>query len=132
VIDEGLTSVGRAEFTQLAQRFADRVAQINAVVRVVALPLRDGLSIWTMLDGDTKGQARRAIYDAEFRVLKKNPYVPLEFRVVDAAEFPPERRKTLLPDGATLLYERDATVPGPRSVAPTTLAGSERSRATRH
>ena len=63
-----------------------------------------------MMDGDSTGRTRRSIYDAEYELRRRYPDASLEFRVIDAAEFPPERRTTLLPDEAETLFQRQPRV----------------------
>lgn len=100
--------VAGGDARRLAQQFASRVGRLRLVIRVVALPLTDGLSVWTLLDGDAAGRTRRAVYDAQFATRHRHPDAALEFRVIDAAEFPPDRRASLLPAGALELFDRKA------------------------
>src|SRR5687768_8553466 len=53
------TDAAAPEPRRVAEQFASRVQKLRSVVRVVAQSLPDGLSVWTMMDGDTDGRARR-------------------------------------------------------------------------
>jgi hypothetical protein len=98
--------LGSRNSEQIARQFASRVGRFEPVARVVALPLAEGLSVWTLLDGDFTGRARQVVYDAQYGTLRQYPGTPLDFRVIDAAEYPPEQRPTLLPADAVPLFER--------------------------
>lgn len=91
---------------QAAQAFAHLAERIEAVAAVAVLPSEDGVSVWTLLDGDPNGSARQAVYRIELVTQQEYPAALLDFRVINAGDFPPQRRDELLPTQATRLFER--------------------------
>ena len=87
-----------------ARAFAAMVSRVDAVSAVAVVPAEEGLSVWTLLHGDPHGSARKAVYRLELVTQQEHPGALLDFRVINASDFPKARRDELLPFLAQRLY----------------------------
>lgn len=99
--------------------YASRIPQVAAVVTV---PSEHGIAVWTLLDHDQHGIARQAVYKLELVSLQDYPDALLDFRAINADDFPAERRDSLLPTGARELYRRPEAVAPPAEPAEPAVA----------
>ena len=102
--------------------FARELAQVARVVAVATSAAFDGLTVWTLLEGDADGEARRAVYDLELALADRHPDTKLLFHVLDASDYPDSPRSAILPPGAHVIYGR----PGVDLSAPASPPGDGR------
>jgi hypothetical protein len=91
---------------RIANEFAAQAGAIPGVRTVATVPLGEALGIWIVLDGDLTGQVRRAVYALEAAFFRRYQEAEIDFRLIDAAEYPANRRAGLLPTGAETLFDR--------------------------
>ena len=90
--------------TEAMRRYAEWAKARKHVAAIVAVPASSGTTVWTVLDGDSRGETRRGLYDLQVRTWESFPGEPLAFRVIDLAEYPSTPPETLLPSDGVRLY----------------------------
>ncbi|MBM2826514.1 MAG: hypothetical protein HW403_578 [Dehalococcoidia bacterium] len=97
-----ITSVG-----ELGDTFVIKVRSVKEVKKVLLMGKGEFAQIWTVLDAKPfDWDLRRRIFDIEGEILQASSKPFVEFRLINLAEVDEEQRPFLLPQAATVLYER--------------------------
>ncbi len=90
--------------TEAMRRYAECAGSHQHVAAIIAVPVSSSTTVWTVLDGDSRGETRRDLYALQVRTWESFPGEPLAFRIIDLAEYPGTPPETLVPSDGVRLY----------------------------
>jgi hypothetical protein len=90
-----------------ASKYVELVRALPQVDRVLLERAPSAYWIWTVIRAEPfDDSAREPVYQAELDALQDELKIPVGFRLVNLAEFPPEDHRSVLPTTATVLFQR--------------------------
>ena len=95
------------EITRLIDKFVAKVRRVKEVKKVLLVEGGGFPGLWTVLDAKPFDlDVNRPVYDAEGDFLRALDQPLLDFRVINLSEIDEDQHPYVIPQDATVLYER--------------------------